>query len=305
MSSRRDATSLLSVGNGKSLIYDGGGPSAALKSVTGSGSVSVTNTATTVNLAVTPVTATSVGAGVSLVQSGAGPALAFRSLVAGSGITLTQNANDITVVNGGPFNFTAPLDITGTTGTAHYENATAFLSFTGTARQWIDSNLGAGALRAGSSAPTFEEISTTGLWANNFAPGGGAEDELHGTIDIPPGYCEGTNIIFHFHVIPKTDPGGPVTNIWELNYRWLAGGESITGPTAIQVTDNLVAGDQLKTRHVAFAAISGAGKTIGTLFKFRLRRKSSLDTYAGGSYVVSVGIHFLADTIGAHAPETK
>lgn len=89
------AVSLSSVGVGTSIVDDGSGPTLAVKSLTGSGAVTLTDNTTSVNIGVVAVTITSSGAGTSLLNDAVGPAFAVKSVTGSGALTITDNTTSV------------------------------------------------------------------------------------------------------------------------------------------------------------------------------------------------------------------
>lgn len=86
-----------SVGSGISLINTIGGGSVSLKSITGSGGVTVTDNTTSINISTIVSTGNNVGSGAQIYASNTGAQLNLRSFIGVGALTVTQNSTDITL----------------------------------------------------------------------------------------------------------------------------------------------------------------------------------------------------------------
>lgn len=177
------------------------------------------------------------------------------------------------------------------------------LRFDGNATVWNDINLSVGSLRPGATAPGRWTIPGTGIDLASFA-GSGPAQSAHGSLEILHDYKQGSDIIPHLHWCPTTNGLGNVK--MQLEYQWTNGGGTITSSVTISFTA-AVSGIVANEQRTSFPAISGAGKTIGSRFVFRLFRDSAdaADTYAGDIGTFDFGIHYELDTVGSRQVTTK
>lgn len=177
------------------------------------------------------------------------------------------------------------------------------LKLNGTATVWNDINLPGGNLHPGATAPT---------WGSFFASGGiegylfaaAINNMLHATAEILHDYKEGSDIIVHIHWMPSTTNTGVVR--WGVEYNWLEHEEAGGAPTTIYV-EQAGSGVAWANQKAEFAAISGAGKTMGSSFILRVFRDATHanDTFTGTAGFIQLGIHYETDTIGSRGITTK
>jgi len=86
-----------SVGAGTSIINTVGSGTISVKSITGSGGVTVTDNTTSINIATTVSTGSNVGSGAGIYASNTGAQLNLRSIIGTGNISVTQNTNDVTL----------------------------------------------------------------------------------------------------------------------------------------------------------------------------------------------------------------
>jgi len=86
-----------SVGSGTSLINTVGSGTISMKSVTGSGGVTITDNTTSINVSTVVSTGSNVGTGAGIYASNTGAQLNLRSIIGTGNLTVTQNTNDITL----------------------------------------------------------------------------------------------------------------------------------------------------------------------------------------------------------------
>lgn len=209
---------------------------------------------------------------------------------------------------------TSPGDTLDVLGTArfgdHTNNYTKFendgtLVCLGNATTWEDENIGAVQLKQGATAPDFSQIGTSGIYTYYF-DGVSRNESVHGIIELPHAYKEGTDISFHVHWFPTTTAIGNV--VWQLTYQWTNRNGIISGTTSTTVNCDPVA-----TKGTAYekldsrTTLSGTAKNISSHIIFTLTRLQSdpLDTYAADIGFVACGIHYEKDTLGSRQVTTK
>ena len=174
-----------------------------------------------------------------------------------------------------------------------------------TSREWKDvftSGLGLG---TGANAPTFGSFQATGnIKVYLFTGIGVLPNEVHGAFEMQHDYAEGSDISFHVHWEPAVAAAGNV--VWQLEYVWKNGGDTVATPTTITVT-TAANGAAWVTQFSAFPTITGTGKRIGSQFTFRLFRDPSNagDTYANDAALTQVGIHYQCDSLGSRQIGSK
>lgn len=176
------------------------------------------------------------------------------------------------------------------------------LHFTGTATVWEDANVSALAARVGGTAPTFA-AAINGIYGLRFDDGATAP-EIHGSIEIPHSYKEGTDLVFHIHWSPTTTNTGNCR--WGIEYSCANAGSAFPTSTtayAVQAGSGTVNQNQL----LDIVTISGTGRKISDIIAFRLFRDApnAADTFTGNAFLWQIGIHFEKDTVGSRQITTK
>jgi hypothetical protein len=175
------------------------------------------------------------------------------------------------------------------------------LTFKGNATVWNDIITNVANLRTGNTAPTFSAF-TGGIYGLRFDVS--KADEVHGSIEIPHDYKEGSDLVVHAHWSPTTTNTGNIVFGFEYS---LAGDNSVFSvasnvtsiPTASPGTVNKLIRQNLLT-------ISGLGIKIGNIITFRFyRQNGGTDTYTGNAFVHSIGIHYECDTVGSRQITSK
>jgi hypothetical protein len=87
------------VGSGTSLINTFTNPNLALKSITGSGNITITDNTTSINIASTPLTTSNTGSGTSFINSFTNNNLALKSITGSNNITVTDNTTSINIAS--------------------------------------------------------------------------------------------------------------------------------------------------------------------------------------------------------------
>lgn len=207
-----------------------------------------------------------------------------------------------------------PLDFTpyflkegGAIGTA--TNNTTFeadgtLVMNGAATVWNDVNISLVPPAGQSSAlPTIVAIKGDAyLDCYAFSGTNSTPDEIHGSLEIPHSYKEGTDLQFHLHWAPTTTNVGNVH--WQLRYAWFNNGSVPTG--ALATATDTTSGVAWQEQNSVFT-LSGAGMNMGSRIIFCLFRDpvNAADTYAFNSAVYDLGFHFEQDTLGSRLVTTK
>lgn len=156
-------------------------------------------------------------------------------------------------------------------------------------------------LRPGITPPTFA-VFMNGIYGMRF--GAGTGDELHGTIEIPHDYKEGTDLIPHVHWSPTTTNTGNI--VWGLEYTFATDGAVFPGSTIITTVPEAASGTVNNLEKVDFPTISGATMKIGDIVAFRIyRQNGGTDTFTGDAFLHSFGFHYQTDTIGSRHVTVK
>lgn len=208
----------------------------------------------------------------------------------------------------------SPSDTLDVLGTArfgdHTTNYTKFESdgtmvSIGNATTWEDENVGALQLRQGATAPDFAQIGTSGIYTYYF-DGINRDELVHGIIEVPHAYKEGSNVSFHIHWFPTTAGAGNV--VWNLTYQWTARNGTMSGTTSTSVNCTAIAaGGTAYAKQTSETTLNGTGKDISSHLVFVLTRLQSdgSDTYGADVGFVACGIHYEKDTTGSRQITTK
>ncbi len=174
----------------------------------------------------------------------------------------------------------------------------------GAARTWKDENQSVLSLAIGAAAPSIETINTIKYYA--FAGGTtGTDDELHGTLELNHDYAEGTNFFLHVHWFASTSGTGKVNLC--ADYTICKADVAMSSVTGTPVVVRTIASDEkYVTRISNIVEIDGTDLTIGTNIMYRIyRKRDANNTYADTIGLQTVGIHYLADTLGSQEVTTK
>ena len=194
---------------------------------------------------------------------------------------------------------TAPTDLTITCGAAK----TAVLATV----VYNDANVGGVALRAGVTTPPVtqwvDNVGTnTGIYGLGFA----ALDEANGSIEIPHGYKEGTNIVFHIHWGANAAPSDTDYVKWQLTYSVDAEATEATTPPATVIVIETAYDTQYEHKRSDFPTITGTTFKIGDQINFNIKRIAAEGAaYAGVAIAETIGFHYQCDTIGSRTITTK
>lgn len=172
-----------------------------------------------------------------------------------------------------------------------------------TTKNWDDLvGVATGINPAGSPSPPGVDTTDGGLL---FASG--ATNIVAVILQLNHQYIEGENIDFHIHWCKTTSAVGTV--LWEISYTWANNGAafgafSVFAAGTVKVADGDTA-DQVAIRE--WTPIAGAGKTISSILKVRLQRRSSggADTYGANAKLLSCDAHIPKETLGSLGEYTK
>lgn len=169
---------------------------------------------------------------------------------------------------------------------------------------WRDLFTSVANLKAGATAPDFGTYQASGGLQTYLFDGSTRTEEVHGSFELQHDYEEGTDIDFHVHWEPTTAAAGNVR--WSIEYVWKNTGDGATVPTTIHSV-NAAGGTAWVTKKNDIGTITGTGKSIGSVFVFRLFRESTHvdDTYAADAALIQVGIHYKVDTAGSRQETVK
>jgi hypothetical protein len=170
-----------------------------------------------------------------------------------------------------------------------------------------DANL-AGAVLAGNPGVTpgkdafvDEAGLATGIFTYSFA-----EDEgVHGSMEIPHDYKEGTNLVFHVHWQGIAAPTGTDNVQWRLIYTIARDGTTLDAAVPVDSADTPFA-TRYQFKRTDIATITGTNIKIGDQLLFSLLRVLATgDAYAGDALLATAGIHYQVDTLGSRTISAK
>lgn len=179
------------------------------------------------------------------------------------------------------------------------------LSFKGDATVYRDIIIPGNSLApTGAAAPDLINFINANLQVRGF-DGGATTERLFGSCEMQHDYKEGSNIEIHVHWSPTTADAGSV--VWQLYYTWTNKHGTFAAPTLITFTPDAAGGTAWVHKFKSGGAISGAGKTIGSIFVFQLFRDPGAtgDTYSADAALLDVGIHYECDTTGSRERTSK
>lgn len=134
------------------------------------------------------------------------------------------------------------------------------------------------------------------------------EQELFFTVQVPHGYVEGSNIAFYMHYAYVTNTVGQAAK-FGLEYTWANQNALFNPPSTVYRVLTSTNNDASYHYWVGFPAISGVGKTLGSMLVCRVFRNSSSadDTYIGGGYVALLGVDMTCEvnTLGSTSRTVK
>lgn len=171
---------------------------------------------------------------------------------------------------------------------------------------WDDLQL-LGSARSGVSAPTFASY-RGGIYGLAFSAS--ATDELHGSIELPHTYCEGTDIVPHAHFTTASTSaagGGVVLGI-EYTICNPVDGSTEAAPVTLTATKTIPAvNSQYKQFSLDLGTISGAGLKVSALIRYRIFRLGGdgADTFPATIFPQSFALHYRSDSDGSTAQNTK
>lgn len=171
---------------------------------------------------------------------------------------------------------------------------------------WDDLQL-LGGSRTGATPPTLASY-RGGIYGLEFSAS--ATNELHGSIELPHSYCEGTDIIPHVHFTTAStnaSGGGVVLGI-EYTICNPVDGSTESAPATLTATKAIPAvNSQYKQFNLDLGTISGAGIKVSALIRYRIFRLGAdpADTFAGTIFPQSFALHYRSDSDGSTAQNTK
>lgn len=189
-------------------------------------------------------------------------------------------------------------------GASHYlkVDTSGQLSLVGDATQFVEVWLPATAMyQSGATPDWYKAIGN--LFFAAFGPD--TDEELHGSLLLPAGYKDGSNITVGIRWLAIGDGEGGEQVRWGLEYAWCdknevlsaaSGDIGVTAPT----TPLVVAYKHYDTQ---FSAVTGTGMLGGSTFAFRLYRDANHadDDWIDDVYLVGLYIRFEVDKLGANS----
>ena len=163
----------------------------------------------------------------------------------------------------------------------------------------------------GNTATALTEYSS-GLIAYEFV-GTDATRILQGSFEMDHDYKEGSDIYFHVHMYIPTGASTLKTVNLILEYTWdnIDNSSPLGAITTNSVSQSITipANSDIYRNYMATfsPALSGAGKTIGSVLSFKLTRigLQSPDTFPSSVWIKSVGVHYEVDTMGSATATSK
>jgi hypothetical protein len=229
--------------------------------------------------------------------------------VSGSSIHITGNST-LAGVSGSSLNITGNSVLAGISGTGL--NISGNVTITGltsladvviTKDQWKDIIVPGSLLGAAASAPDPVNLpGTTTIKVFGF-DGATTLEQLYGQFEMPHDYKEGSLLSPHVHWCASTAASGSV--VWNMDYAW-------ANPSGTFVSGT-ISGDGATTSTSGVHLISDltdvtiTGLKIGGILAFRLWRDPTVsgDTYEADACLLSVGAHYVMDTLGSDSEFTK
>lgn len=123
-------------------------------------------------------------------------------------------------------------------------------------------------------------------------------------VELPPDYKEGTDVVFYLHWSPPDANAGDI--VWSFSHSWVNIESAFPAATTIAIT---ISTDSTADKHHrdGFAALTGTGKTIGSIIQCSIARDANngSDTYASDVLLHSMSMHYEKDTLGSRTITTK
>jgi hypothetical protein len=175
--------------------------------------------------------------------------------------------------------------------------------FYGASTVFEDVNVAGESLGAVANAPDSISWNTSAIKVRAF-DGNSTAEELHGALEIPHSYKEGSDIVLHNHWSPTTTDAGDVE--WCADYVILGATGSVSSVSpACEAT--AAGGTAWAKRNTDIAVIGGENIHMGDQMIFRIFRTPSgtNDTYEHDAALLTVGIHYERDAMGSRSITTK
>jgi hypothetical protein len=178
----------------------------------------------------------------------------------------------------------------------------------GNATVWVDLLPSSVTIGGGGNAPAFTAYGGGNLRAYEFVGTGAQLKELNIGFQIPHEYKEGSTIIPHLHLyIPNDVSGGTVKFYCEYEWSNISQIGAIT-PTTVSGTAIVAGSFGIQNNAIlSFGNVSGAGKTISSVFMCRIYRDPAdvSDTFGASVWLKSADIHVELDGIGSKTSTSK
>lgn len=187
----------------------------------------------------------------------------------------------------------------GATGGLNIEN-TGFIKMIGNVKNWNDLIIPASNLRPGATPPTY-----TALIGGIFQPrfDNAVVDEVYGSFELPHDMEEGSLLDIHVHWCPDSTNSGTCT--WGIEYSMASMNTgAFSATTTITSATANTSGVAYTHIYQDIARITIPSK-VGDIIIFRLFRDGSADAFTGNAFLVSVGLHYISDTLGSRNELSK
>ena len=179
--------------------------------------------------------------------------------------------------------------------------ADGFATLVGTARASEDIQFNVVALKLGASAPTTAIIGVTPILLFDAT----TDEEVHGSMEIPHNYDDGSDFRAHFHWAPTDGTAGNVT--WGIEYHITRdeNNETLTEATTTSIIVDATQSLQDEVLVSGNITISGIGVQSGDHSHFRVFRDADAseggasDTYANNATLISFDVEYQIDGFGA------
>jgi hypothetical protein len=160
-------------------------------------------------------------------------------------------------------------------------------------------------LGAAASAPDQEPLGDGTLIRAYAFNGAATMEQLYGQFEIPHDYRTGSTLEVHVHWSPTTTNTGNV--LWNFEYiSAQMGGGYLTGLTILSYSGS-TDGNQWMHKYTSLGEINDSNMYIGAIIAFRLYRDPTIDidTYPDDASLLSIGVHYEADTLGSRQRAIK
>ena len=137
----------------------------------------------------------------------------------------------------------------------------------------------------------------------------GQDDELHFRFQLPHRWRAGTDVKFHLHAAPTSDPASTLNAYFIGQYNWCKAGEAIPADASwtdlTPVSFPVAVGDVYKSKLASIVTItppSGAKESDVLLIYIQRNGTSGSDTYLGNLAILSADLHY---RVGKHGTVTE